>query len=397
MNQHLSNIDSYSLSYILNELGEDRENYYNSIAPPVIQTSNFAFKKIEDLQKVFEDEYSDFLYSRGLNPTVDILKKKIAALDGAEDALIFNSGASAIFASVLSQVKSGDHIVSVKQPYTWAQKMFDNILPRFGVSTTYIDGTMIDHFERAILPNTRLIYLESPNSWDFALQDLKAVADLAKSEEIITICDNSYSSPVYQRPITAGIDMVLQSATKYLSGHSDVVAGVLSGRKQLMKKIFDSELLNMGNGISPFNAWLLIRGLRTLPMRLERISDTTRKVIAALKTHRAIENILFPLDPSFPQYELACRQMTGACGLFTAVIRGNMNDIIQFCESLKHILIAVSWGGYESLVIPKCASLKHEQFNLKNQEHRMVRFYIGLEDAEYIISDINQALERAGL
>src|SRR5262249_53327299 len=162
-----------------------------AISPPIMQTSNFAFKKVEDLRKVFEDEYSNYLYSRGLNPTIDILRKKLAALDGAEDCLVFNSGSSAIFASVFSNVQSGDHVVSVARPYTWAQKMFDNVLPRFGVATTYVDGTSIENFERAILPNTRVIYLESPNSWDFALQDLPAVAELARSEGIVTICDNS--------------------------------------------------------------------------------------------------------------------------------------------------------------------------------------------------------------
>src|SRR5687767_1278947 len=181
-----------SLSFILNELGEDRELYFNAISPPIIQTSNFAFNKVNDLRKAFEDEYSTYLYSRGLNPTVGILCKKLAALDGAEDCLVFNSGAAAIFASVLANVKSGDHIVSVDKPYTWAQKMFNDILPRFNVSTTYIDGTDIQNFERAILPNTTIIYLESPNSWDFALQDLKAIAELAKAEGILTICDNSY-------------------------------------------------------------------------------------------------------------------------------------------------------------------------------------------------------------
>src|SRR5258705_3353637 len=159
------------LSYIINELGEDREQYFNAIAPPIMQTSNFAFRKVDDLRKAFADEYSTYLYSRGLNPTVDILRKKLAALDNAEDCLVFNSGASAIFASVLANVKAGDHIVSVRRPYTWAQRMFNVILPRFGVTTTYIDGTEIGNFERAILPNTTLIYLESPNSWDYKLQD----------------------------------------------------------------------------------------------------------------------------------------------------------------------------------------------------------------------------------
>src|SRR6187402_3189418 len=155
------------ISQIINELGEERENYFNAVSPPIAQTSNFVFKTVTDLSKAFEDEMGGYLYSRGLNPTVEILRKKLAALDGAEDCLVFNSGAAAIFAAVLANVKAGDHIVSVERPYTWAQRMFDQILPRFGVTTSYIDGTRIENFERAILPNTRVIYLESPNSWDF--------------------------------------------------------------------------------------------------------------------------------------------------------------------------------------------------------------------------------------
>jgi len=382
------------LSYILNELGEEREQYFNSVSPPIIQTSNFTFRKIEDLHKVFEDEYSNYLYSRGLNPTTDILRKKLAALDGAEDCLVFNSGASAIFASVLANVQSGDHIVSVNKPYGWAQKMFDRVLPRFGVTTTYVDGTRIENFERAVLPNTKIIYLESPNSWDFALQDLQAVADLAKAENITTICDNSFCTPLFQKPIGMGIDMVLQSASKYINGHSDVVAGVLSGTHVMMKKIFNSELLNMGNGVTPFNAWLLIRGLRTLPVRLERCTQNTRKIIEYFDKHPRVEEVIFPFHPSFPQLQLANKQMKGACGLVTIVMKAEkMEEIVTFCESLRHILIAVSWGGYESLVIPRCASLQSSAFDPANREHRMIRFYFGLEEPEYLIADIKQAFE----
>ena len=383
------------ISYILNELGEDRELYFNAVAPPIIQTSNFAFDKVDDLRKAFEDESSAYLYSRGINPTVDILRKKLAALDGAEDCLVFNSGAAAIFASVLANVKAGDNIVSVDKPYTWAQKMFNDILPRFNVTTTYIDGRDIENFERAILPNTSLIYLESPNSWDFALQDLKAVADLAKSESITTICDNSYCSPIYQKPIEFGIDMVLQSATKYIGGHSDTVAGVLSGSKEMIGKIFNSEYMNIGSGIQPFNAWLLIRGLRTLPMRLERITNSTQKVVTFLKQHSKVEQVIFPFDESFPQYELAKQQMKGACGLLSFIIKAtDINQIEKFCESLQHILMAVSWGGHESLVIPKCASIKREEFDAGNKEHRMLRLYVGLEEPDYLIKDLEQALEK---
>ena len=383
-----------NISYILNELGEDRENYFNAIAPPIIQTSNFSFDKVDDLRKAFEDEASAYLYSRGINPTVDILRKKLAALDGAEDCLVFNSGAAAIFAAVIANVKAGDNIVSVDKPYTWAQKMFNDILPRFNVTTTYIDGRNIENFERAILPNTSLIYLESPNSWDFALQDLKSVAELAKAEGITTICDNSYCSPLYQKPIEFGIDMTLQSATKYIGGHSDTVAGVLCGSKQMITKIFNSEYMNIGSGIQPFNAWLLIRGLRTLPIRLQRITESTYQLVNYLKQHPKVEQVIFPFDESFAQYTLAKQQMKGACGLLSFIIKANsIEEIEKFCESLQHILMAVSWGGHESLIIPKCAGIKHEEFNAGYKEHRMLRLYVGLEEPDYLIKDLQQAFE----
>jgi cystathionine beta-lyase/cystathionine gamma-synthase len=383
------------LSFILNELGEERENYFNAVSAPIIQTSNFAFKKVEDLSTALEDEMSGYLYSRGLNPTVDILRKKLAALDGAEDCLVFNSGASAIFCSILANVKAGDHVVSVKGPYTWAQRMFDVILPRFNVTTTYIDGTKIENWERATQPNTTLYYLESPNSWDFSLQDIRAVSGLAKTKNITTIIDNSYCTPLHQRPIEMGIDLVLQTATKYIGGHSDVLGGVLSGSRARIKGIFDSEYLNTGNGIQPFNAWLLIRGLRTLPARLERITNTTNEVIKFLKQHSKIETVIFPFDKNFPQYDLAKKQMTGACGLLTMVLKANNKaEIVRFCESLQHIMMAVSWGGHESLVMPKCTSLRNEEFNAYNVAHRYVRLYVGLEDAEYLIADLQQALAK---
>jgi cystathionine beta-lyase/cystathionine gamma-synthase len=380
------------ISYIINELGEDRHLYFNAVAPPIVQTSNFRVNTVDELKDLFADEYSGYLYSRGLNPTVDILRKKLAALDGAEDCLVFNSGASAIFASILANVKTGDHVVSVDKPYTWAQRMFDVILPRFGVTTTYIDGTRIENFERAILPNTTLIYLESPNSWDYKLQDLKAVAELARSENIVTVIDNSFCSPLYQRPVEYGIDLIMQTATKYIGGHSDTVGGVLCGTRAMMKKIFDSEFLNAGIGIQPFNAWLLIRGLRTMPARLERITGTTRKVADYLKGHPQVEGILFPFDETFPQYELARQQMTGACGLLSFYVRATARDqIVQFCESLRHIMMAVSWGGHESLILPKCASLSAAEFDPGIKEHRMLRLYTGLEEPEYLIGDLEQA------
>ena len=383
------------ISQIINELGEDRELYFNAVSPPIYQTSNFAYKTVDALANAFENEFDVFLYSRGNNPTVDILRKKLAALDGAEDCLVFNNGAAATTAAVLSHMKAGDHAVCVRNPYTWVSKLFDNILKRYGVEVSYIDGREIANWEEAIRPNTTFFYLESPNSWDFALQPIAEVAALAKKHQITTLIDNSYCTPLYQRPIEMGIDMAMQTATKYIGGHSDTLGGVLSGSGAAIRKIFDSELMTLGSGIQPFNAWMLIRGLRTLPARLERIHHTTEKVIQFLLQRPEVERIIFPLHPSFPQYELAKQQMRGGAGLLTMVLTTrDRENIVRFCESLQHIMMAVSWGGHESLVIPKCAGIPKAEFNGDDQEHRYVRLYCGLEEPDYLINDLQQAFDK---
>lgn len=381
------------ISYIINELGEERENYYNAVAPPIMQTSNFVVNTVAALRDLFYNEYNGYIYTRGHNPTVDILRKKLAALDGAEDCLVFNSGSSAIYAAVMANVRAGDHIVSVNKPYTWAQKLFNDILPRFGVTTTYVDGTDTENFRSALQPNTTIIYLESPNSWYYQLQDLEAVAALAKEKGILTICDNSYCTPLYQQPIALGIDIALQSATKYIGGHSDVMGGVLCGTTVMMRKIFEGEFSTAGNGISPFNAWLLLRGLRTLPMRLEKISEHTRAVLQFLKGHPRVESVIFTMDEDFPQLALAKKQMSGACGLISFFIKtDSIYDIVKFSENLRHIHMAVSWGAYESLIIPGCAIVPEKRYDASRKEQRMIRLYVGLEEPAYIIADLDQAL-----
>jgi cystathionine beta-lyase len=385
------------LSYIMNQLGENHADYFNAVSPPIVQTSNFLFDTVADMRKAFAAEYDVFLYSRGNNPTVEILKQKLAALDGAEDALVFNSGASAIFCSVLPFVKAGDHVVSVQSPYTWAQRLFDVVLPRFGITTSYIDGTDLANWESASQANTVLYYLESPNSWTYEMQDLAAVAQLAKSKGIVTIVDNSYCTPLYQRPIEMGIDLSLQSATKYIGGHSDVVAGVVSGSKTHIEKIFYSEYMTTGAGATPFHAWLLLRGLRTLPIRLERISQTAQLVINWLEKQPWVEHIWYPHHASFAQLTLAKKQMSGAGGLFTIAVRpGSLVQIEAFCNSLQRFRMAVSWGGHESLLIPKCAGLAANEFDGSNSTHRQMRLYIGLEDAAVLQADLQQAAVKAG-
>jgi len=386
-----------NISHIINELGEDREQYFNAVSPPIWQASNFAFKEVEKFAHAFEDERNEYLYSRGINPTTDILRKKLAALDGAEDCLLFNSGAAAIFAGIFPFLKAGDHIVSVKNPYSSAKKMFEAILPRFNVTVTYTEGKTIEQWKEATRSNTVLFYLESPNSWTYELQPLQEIAAFAKQKSIITFIDNTYCTPLYQNVMELGIDIAMQTATKYIGGHSDTLGGVLCGSKAIMKKIFDTEFMTIGSGLQPFNGWLLLRGLRTLPMRLERINQTTRQVVDFLDTHDAVEKIIFPFHPSFDQYELAKKQMKAAFGLVTIVLKKKDREaIIKFCESLQHFLMAVSWGGHESLVIPRCTFIKKELYNPDDETHRHIRLYLGLEDADFLIRDLAKALELTG-
>jgi cystathionine beta-lyase/cystathionine gamma-synthase len=381
------------LSYILNELGEERENYFNAVAPPIIQTSNFAFKTVGELRNALNDEFEVNLYSRGNNPTLNILRKKLAALDGAEDALVFGSGVTAISIPVISLLQKGDHVVCVENPYSWTIKLFKDLMPKFGVTTIFIDGTDLENFKNAIKPETKLIYLESPNTFSYELQDLKAIADLAKSKGILTMIDNSYCTPLYQKPIELGIDLSAQTATKYIGGHSDIVAGVLTGSKALIKHIFEREFMNIGPSLSPHSAWLLIRGLRTLPLRLQRSFESTKVVTAWLKQHPAIDKVIWPFDPDFKQSALAHQQMQGCGGLFSFTLKNpSMQKIETFCNNLQHILMAVSWGGHESLVIPTVATIGKDDYDPANERHQLIRMYVGLEDADYLIKDLEQAL-----
>lgn len=382
------------LNEIIIHLGENRKQYFNAVSPPIIQSSNFVFDTIEDFRNAISDELSTHIYTRGNNPTVAILREKIAALEGAEDALIVGSGCSAIAVAVIGNLNAGDHIVCIDAPYSWTNKLITQFLPRFKVSHTFVDGTDIKAIEAAIQENTKVLYLESPNSLTFELQDLKACAELAKAHGITTIIDNSYSSPIYQNPIELGIDIVVHSGTKYLNGHSDVVFGAICGTQSMIKKLFDMEYMTIGTILSPNDASLVIRGLRTLPLRMQRSHDTAEKIIAYLETHPKVEKIIYPFSKEFPQYELAKKQMRGCGGLFSILLKVEKIEAAEaFFNRLQRFLFAVSWGGHESLVLPYCAF-----YNIPGKANgsipfNLVRLYVGLEDADYLIADLKQALD----
>ncbi len=381
-----------TLSEILNQLGEDHEHYFGAVAPPVIQTGDFCFRSVSEMRDALEHEFSLPVYSRGVNPTVTMLRKKMAALENTEDALVTSSGCAAISTAVISCLREGDHVICVRKPYSWTYTLLNSLLGRFGITTTFIDGTELVHFQNALRPGTRLIYLESPNTMTFELQDLEEVARFAREHGIVTICDNSYATPLAQRPADLGIDLIVHSATKYISGHSDVVAGVICGTRERIRNIFGTELLTLGGIPSPHDAWLMLRGLRTLHLRVDRSSRSAAELAAFLEKHPKVDRVFYPFLPSHPQYELAYRQMKFSTGLFSVLLKTeHEKQIEQFCESLKMFLLAVSWGGYESLVFPAIAFTPGEKSD--TVPWNLVRFYIGLEEPGELRSDLENALK----
>lgn len=382
------------LSEILYHYGEDRDMYFNAMAPPVVQTSNFVFKDIEDLKNKMGDEFIHHVYTRGNNPTVAILRKKIAALEGTEECLIVSSGATAMAASVIANVNAGDHVLCVMKPYSWTQKLVSKFLSRFGVEYDFVDAREIAEISDKIKSNTRVLILESPNTLTFEIQDLKACAALAKSNGIITIIDNSHCSPLYQNPAKYGIDIVVHTATKYLNGHSDVVMGAICGSEAMMRKIFASEFMTLGLNVSPHDAFLALRGLRTLPMRLERSNATAAKLVDYLTTHPKIRKIYYPFLPANEQYVLAKSQMKGAGGLLSIELdTAEKTKVNAFVNALDRFLLAVSWGGYESLKMPTLAFYDVSGQPDPPLPFQLVRLYAGLENEDYLIGNLDKALK----
>ncbi|MEP6796360.1 MAG: PLP-dependent aspartate aminotransferase family protein [Saprospiraceae bacterium] len=383
------------ISFILNDLGEDREKYFNAMSPPVIQTSNFAFPDVEIFRKSILDEVNSHVYTRGNNPTVEILRKKLAALEYTDDALVFASGSAAIAAAIMSCVAQGDHVICVRHPYSWTSALLSKYLSRFGVAYDFVDGSDMQAIEKLIRPSTKLLFLESPNTFTFELQDIKACVALAKKHSIRTAIDNSYSSPLFQQPAKMGVDMVVHTLTKYINGHSDVVGGVVCSSHEIINKMFMEEYMTLGGIISPHDASLVIRGLRTLPLRMDRVQSSTKIIVEKLKSHKAVKRVIYPFDPDFPQYELAKKQMSGCGGLFT--IEFDLPDIeslLKIVSRIKRWKIAVSWGGHEALMMPIAAL-----YNLPGRADphipwNYVRFYVGLEEPEYLLEDLLEAFVR---
>ncbi len=380
--------------YIINHLGENREQYFNAVSPPIIQSSNFKFDDIESFRKAISDEQHEHIYTRGNNPTVAILRQKLAALEETEDALVFSSGSAAIAAAIMSHAKNGDHIVCVNNPYSWTINLLKNYLAQYGVTHTFVDGKDLQEIEKAIQDNTTILYLESPNTATFELQDLEACAALAQKKGIVSMIDNSYSSPLFQNPATFGIDVVIHSVTKYINGHSDVVMGAVCASKKIISKIFINEYMTVGAIVSPHDAALVLRGLRTLKARMRYIHDNAQEVIHFLDHHPLVEKIIYPFHKDFPQLELAHKQMAGAGGLFSILLKAEKKEqVYQFVKHVQHFLFAVSWGGHESLILPFISVFDIPGHPEPNVPWNLIRFYVGMEDPDFLIEGLEAGFQ----
>lgn len=354
------------------------ERHLGAVNMPIYQNTLFSYAR--------SNEPGPFKYSRMGNPNVQELEKKLAVLEGGDKAQCFASGMAAISASILSTVRAGDHIICVDQVYYGTREFLDLFLQRYGVRVTYVDGTSIDKIAAAIMDNTVLIYLESPTSYYFQLQDLNACVELAKSRGLSTIIDNTWASPCYQNPLRLGIDIVVHSLTKYVGGHSDVLGGAAIGRADRIDQLSRINHQVLGGIMSPHTANLMLRGLRTLPLRMERLSRSTQVIAEYLNTVPCIRRVNFPGLASHPQHMLANKQMGGCGSLMSIEIEGTIDQTRAWVDELQYFRIGLSFGGYESLVLVVGASPDSTDAH----PITLVRLNIGLEEPEDLIEDLSR-------
>ncbi|WP_420963488.1 PLP-dependent transferase [Brucella sp. IR073] len=370
-------------------VAHDEANAFDAVVPPIVQTSLFTFPSYDDMVASYRGEKVRPIYTRGLNPTVRAFEDMLAKLEGGEDALGFASGMAAISASVLAFVEPGDRIVAVRHVYPDAFRLFGTICKRMRIEVEYVDGRDEEAVARA-LPGAKLFYMESPTSWTMEAHDVGALAAIAKRHGVMSIIDNSWASPVFQRPLSLGVDLVVHSASKYLGGHSDVVAGVVTGAKALIDRIRGETYPYLGGKLSPFDAWLLVRGMRTLPARMKAHEASALEIAKRLQALEQVETVCHPaLANRLPA------GLTGTSGLFSVIFREGVN-IRALCNHLDLFKLGVSWGGHESLIVPGEVVL--QQRAQPNSAHtfgidpRSVRLHVGLEGTEALWKDLEAAI-----
>lgn len=365
---------------------------------PIYQSSTFAFESAKAGAQIFSGEKEGYVYTRISNPTQEAFEREMAFLEGGEKALAFGSGMAAISTIVLSLCKAGDNLVASDTLYGGTHSLFKESLPHWGIEVREVHATDIEKIEEAIDENTRMIFVETPANPTMAVIDLKACADIAKQHGIPLVVDNTFSTPYFQRPFTLGADIIVHSATKYIGGHGDTVAGVVIGKKDYITELRSKFLRDLGGIISPLNAWLLVRGLKTLAVRMERHQQNAFQVAKYLQFHPKVERVWYPGLSTHPQYEIAKKQMSGFGGMIAFEIKGGRKAGEKLMDSVHIWTLAVSLGDVDSL-IQHPASMTHSTYSAEELKEagiaeNLVRLSVGIEDPEDLIGDLSQALKK---
>jgi len=376
--------------------GEPRTHAAHALTTPIVQTATYTFRATQELADYFEGRIERDEYGRYGNPTQRVAERKLAALEGADDATLFASGMAAITTTLFAMLSKGAHVVVTDDAYRRTRQFLHQVLRRYGVEVSTVPASDYDRMEEAIRQTTRLIFSESPTNPYNRVLDLERVAAIGRRHRVKTIIDATFSTPINQRPLEFGIDLVIHSATKYLGGHNDLLAGVVLGNKELVSGVRDLQGV-MGPVADPFTAYLLIRGIKTLALRIGRQNDNAQRIAEFLEAHPKIARVYYPGLPSHPEHSIAVRQMRGFGGVVSFDVRGDLDAASRLVDACRLPRIAPSLGGVESLIeqpaLMSFYELTTEERLQVGITDTLVRYSVGVEDADDLIADLRQALE----
>ncbi|MCL2246545.1 MAG: PLP-dependent aspartate aminotransferase family protein [Lentimicrobiaceae bacterium] len=376
--------------------GSDIEEPFGAAVTPIYQTSTFKFKNAAHGAACFAGEDSGFIYTRIGNPTISALETTLAQLENAAKCVVTSSGMAAVNTVYMAFLNAGDHIVSTDVIYGPSRVVIEKHWSRFGVEHSYIDTSNIENIKKAIRPNTKMLYLETPTNPTMTITDLRAAAEIAHQHNIIVVVDNTFCSPILQRPLDLGVDIVLHSMTKSINGHADIIAGAIMSKTEELDKIIRPMMYNLGCSMDPTQAYMVIRGVKTLSLRVMRQQENAQIIAEWLAKHPAIESVSYPGLPSHPQYEIGKKQMDGPGSLISFELKGGYKAGETLMNNIHMILLAVSLGGVESLMSHP-ASMTHSKMTKESRlaggiTDGLVRFAVGIEDVNDILADLDQAL-----
>lgn len=376
--------------------GEEPDPATGALVPPLYLATTYHMGSTENGAALFSGEKEGYVYTRWANPTVTVLEKRVAALEGGEAAVATASGMAAITTALLANLKAGDHVVAAKAIYPSTYAVLDQDFAALGIETTFVDATDTENVADAIRPNTRVVYMETPGNPLLALCDLQEIARLAREAGAVSMCDNTFATPVNQRPLEWGVDIVIHAATKYLCGHGDAVGGLIVGNKDFIERARTHTLRYFGGILAPFNAYLIARGITTLPLRMKQHNENAMRVAQFLEQHPAVASVSYPGLASHPQHQIAKHQMRGFGGMVSFELKGGLDAGARMMNRVKLCALATSLGDARTLIShPATTShvvVSREARMRQGVTDGLVRLSVGIEEGDDIIGDLAQAM-----